>query len=59
MTRNVNKDLSRKVSIFTLVLAIIAPVYPGFVCQPDINTLKNQHSEYYCGAELQIGLSIP
>jgi len=59
LMRHVNKDLSRRVSIFILVLAILAPVYPGFVYYSDLDTLKTQHSENYCGAELQIGRSMP
>lgn len=59
LTGNANKDLSREVSIFILVLAILAPIYPSFMYYSDLDTLKAQHSEYYCGTELKIGRSMP
>ncbi len=59
LTGHVNKDLSREVSIFILVLAILAPIYPSFVYYSDLDTLKAQHSEYYCGTKLKIGRSMP
>ncbi|PME55786.1 hypothetical protein [Vibrio lentus] len=59
LTGNANKDLSSKVSIFILALATLAPVYPSFMYYSDLDTLKTQHSEYYCGAEIKIGRSMP
>lgn len=54
---SISEGFSDKISMFFFILAIIVTLYPCFTYYSDLDTLKTQHSESYCGAELQIGRS--
>lgn len=54
---DINEGLTNKQSWLFLILAIFASLYPGFAYYSDLDALKTQHSESYCGVELKIGRS--